>query len=104
MRIRRIDPLSLGKVLGAVYGLIGLVFGGLFAVLSLVGGLGGLAFGGGGEGAAGRVAGLFFGVGSVVFLPLFYGVFGFLSGLLTAFVYNLTVRWTGGLVLETDPS
>jgi hypothetical protein len=41
-------------------------------------------------------AGFMFGIGSL-FLPIIYGVFGFLGGLIAAAVYNLVAKWTGGV-------
>jgi hypothetical protein len=32
-----------------------------------------------------------------IFLPVFYGVFGFLMGATGAGSYNLVLKWTGGL-------
>lgn len=47
--------------------------------------------------------GLLFGVGSVIFLPIFYGVLGFVFGLLTALLYNLVARFVGGIEVEVEP-
>ena len=47
MRIKRIDPISAGKVLGLVYLALGLLFGVLMAFFTIVG----AAAGGGAEGA-----------------------------------------------------
>ena len=41
------------------------------------------------------VASLLFGAGSVVLLPVFYGILHFVLGLITALLYNL-VGWLGG--------
>jgi hypothetical protein len=93
MELKRIGMLSLGKILGVIYGFFGLIFGALFSLISLMG----VAFGGGSEDA---VFALFFGVGAIVILPVFYGVCGFLGGLLTAGIYNLAAGLFGGLVLD----
>lgn len=95
MVLKRIGVLSCGKIMGALYALMGLIFGAIFSLLSLVGAMAGMASG---EGEA--IFGLLFGVGAIIALPLFYGVLGFLGGLLTAFLYNLVAGFAGGLELE----
>ena len=98
MVIRRIDPISLAKIFGLLYAGLGLLIG---AVVSLV-----AVFGSGlaavGEKSPVPLLGLFFGVGAIVLLPLLYGFFGFLGGLIWSGLYNLAARFTGGLVVETD--
>lgn len=98
MILRRVGVLSLGKVFGVLYALMGLIFGAIFALLSLVGAGIGAAASGSNEAFLGAI----FGVGAVVFLPIFYGVLGFLGGLLTAALYNLVARIMGGLELELE--
>lgn len=98
MVVKRIGVLSLGKVMGAIYGGMGLLFGLIFSFVSLLG----LAFGAALQDTGGfeSMFGLLFGVGAVVLLPVFYGLMGFLAGLLTAALYNLAARFVGGLELE----
>jgi hypothetical protein len=33
-------------------------------------------------------------------LPIIYGVFGFISGLIVGALYNLIAGWTGGIEVE----
>lgn len=100
MTVKRIGVLSLGKVMGAVYGGMGLLFGLIFSLVSLLGAAFGSAF----QDSTGleSLFGLLFGVGAVVLLPIFYGLMGFLAGLLTAAIYNLVARLVGGLELELE--
>ena len=97
MILRRVGPLSLGKVLGVLYGAMGLVFGAIFALVSMVGTA--LAPHGGAEEP---ILNLVFGVGGIVILPLFYGVFGFLAGVIGAFFYNVIAGAVGGVELDLD--
>lgn len=98
MIVRRIGVMSLAKVMGTIYGGLGLVFGLIFSFVALLGAAFGSAF----QDATGVEAllGALFGVGAVVFLPLFYGLMGFLGGLLTGGLYNLAARAVGGLELD----
>lgn len=97
MELKSIGVLSCGKVMGILYAVLGLIFGGLFSMFALIG----LAFQPGGSGGD-AVAGLVFGIGAVLFLPIFYGMIGFIGGLIMAFLYNLIARYTGGLELQIE--
>ncbi|MBC5829419.1 MAG: DUF3566 domain-containing protein [Candidatus Eremiobacteraeota bacterium] len=39
---------------------------------------------------------------SLIFLPIVYAVLGFIGGMITAFLYNLVARWTGGVEVTLD--
>lgn len=41
------------------------------------------------------------GIGAIfaIFLPIFYAIAGFIAGIISALVYNLVAKWTGGLEL-----
>ena len=39
---------------------------------------------------------MLFGAGAIIVLPIFYGVFMFVMGLIQAALYNLAAKWTGG--------
>ncbi|MBU7019238.1 MAG: hypothetical protein HXS44_17140 [Theionarchaea archaeon] len=95
--IRRIDVVSLAKVEGALGAVIGLIIG-IFAALI------GIAMGGFAEMAGMDVPGfgLFMGVGAIIFVPIIYGVGGFISGLIVAALYNLVAGWIGGIKIELE--
>ncbi len=88
VKIMKIGVLSLGKIFGILYGLMGVVMGVFFALISLI--FGGIA------------TPMMFGIGAVIFLPILYGVLGFIVGVLFAIFYNLTAKWVGGLDIETE--
>lgn len=98
MTITRIDPMSAGKVLGALGVLLGLVIGAFVTLAGML--LGGLSAGATDEPGAGFV-GMIFGVGAIVILPIFYGCAMFIGGLLQAFLYNLAAGFTGGIEVDT---
>jgi hypothetical protein len=97
--IRRFDVLSVGKIMGATYGLLGLIFGLIFSFLAILGATAGLAAGNGGEDA---VFGFFFGAGAIIFLPIFYGFMGFVAGIVGSAIYNLVAGFAGGIQVELD--
>lgn len=97
MILRRIDPLSLAKVLGLVYAALGLVVGGFVSLFALVGAFAAM------RSHDDEGLGLLFGVGAVIVLPIVYGVMGAIGGLILALFYNLVARLVGGVEFELVP-
>ena len=92
MVIRRVSPVSVAKIAGLLYSILGLMFGGMFSVLALAG------FGpGGGENAG---FGALFGVGAIIVLPIVYGCFGFIMTGIMALLYNVVSGLVGGVEVE----
>jgi hypothetical protein len=100
MVISKIGVLSLGKVMGVTYALLGLLIGGCLALVSLAGA--GLASAASEEGGMPAMFGAMFGVGAVIFLPIFYGVMGFIGGLIGAVIYNVVAGMIGGVELDVS--
>ena len=90
--VKRVGIFSVGKVLGAVYALVGLIAGGVISLISLAG----AAASGSREG----IAGAFFGVGAIVIVPPLYGAVGFIGGIIVAAFYNLIASLIGGIEVE----
>ena len=97
MIVRRVRPLSLGKILGAMYVTIGLFAGLIISIVSVLGfAIGSVAA----PDQLENLPGLLFGAGAVLFIPLVYGTIGFIGGLIAALVYNLIAGVVGGLEIE----
>jgi hypothetical protein len=94
LEIRGIEVLSLAKMLGAIYLVLGLLFGIVFALVSTLAGIAGSA-----TADEGRMLGFLFGIGAVIVLPVFYGAIGFVGGVLIAALYNLFAGLVGGIRL-----
>ena len=92
--IKKVGVLSLAKILGILYAFIGLILG---AFLSLFGFIG-AALSPSGAG----IFGIIFGVGAIIFLPIIYGLMGFVSGLALAGLFNMVTSMVGGLGVETE--
>ena len=92
--VRRLDPLSAAKVLGALYALVGLIFGAFATLMALAG----VAAGGG----DGLVGGLIGGIGAIIMFPIFYGIAGLIGGLIGAALYNVVAGLVGGFVMDLD--
>lgn len=91
--VKSVGVLSVAKILGLMYGCMGLIFAPLFLMIGVL------------ASAAGQrnnpLAGIFT-VGIALLLPVFYGVMGFIAGLIGALFYNLLARWVGGFELEIE--
>ena len=93
MVVTRVNPLSCAKVAGLLYAIMGLLFG---VVFSLVAMLGAFAATDAGSGILGAV----FGIGAVVFMPIFYGCMGFVMTLIGAVLYNAVAGTIGGIEID----
>lgn len=82
-RIINIDPPQLGTMLAAIYGMLGAVFGVVVLVVALLAPKG-TSMGG-------------IGVGFALLMPIMYGVFGFIGGLISAVIYNSVAGRLGGI-------
>lgn len=101
MIVKRVGALSLGKLMGIMYAGIGLLVGAIFGLVSLVGGMAGLAAQ---DGAGAPGAGIMATIGAAAFVifPLIYGLMGFIGGLISAVFYNLAARFVGGVELDVE--
>lgn len=102
MVIRKIGVLSLGKLMAVMYAGIGLLFGVLYALFAVVGGGAMMAMGGEENAALGGGMMMGMGLAAVFLLPILYGVFGFIGGIISALFFNLAAKYTGGLELEVQ--
>ena len=100
--VRKIDPVSAGRMLVVVGLVMGLVIGFLLLiVIWFVGGITGWT----GDGSGGRVvASLALGIVALVGMPIIGALVGFLGGYLGGGVYNFFSNWYGGIVIETEES
>ena len=99
MVIRRVTPLSAAKIAGALYMVLGLIFGALFSLIAVIGSTASLANQDGGPGAA---FGALFGIGAIVLFPIFYGAMGFIGAFLMALLYNALAGMVGGVEIDVQ--
>ncbi len=98
--LKSVGVLSCARVLGILYALLGLLIGLPIAFFSLIGAV--ASTGSAQSGSGGLIFGTLFGVGAVIFLHIFYGIIGFVGGLVSAFLYNLIACLVGGIELEVE--
>jgi len=90
-RIKSVNVMSCGKMIGAFYGAMGL----LMIPIVLFAGFVGMA--------SGQHTDAVTGIGMLAlgfFAPFFYGGLGFLIGALGAWIYNIMAIWLGGIQIE----
>lgn len=95
MVVKSIGVVSAGRMYGAVMAAMGLLFGIGFALFSVIGA--GLA-----DTSDGGLLGAALGVGAVIVLPIFYGVMGFVGGVIGAALYNLFAAMVGGVEIDAE--
>src|SRR5262245_18741483 len=97
-QLRSDGPVSVAKVLAVLYAIFGLLFGAVISLVFMFGSLAGAT--GFGDGGRSGVLGLIFGVGSIIFLPICYAIFGAIGGLIASALYNVVAKYTGGIEVD----
>lgn len=93
MVITRVGPFSVAKIAGILYVVMGLVFGAIFSIGAVVGGLAS-------NQETGGLLGMMFGAGAIVLFPLFYGCLGFVMTLVMAALFNVAAGIVGGVEVD----
>lgn len=77
--------------MGLMYALFGLVIGFIMMLIALIAGAPGAG-----------MMGLAFGVAAPIFLAVGYGLMGWIGGYITAWIYNIVAKRTGGIQFEFE--
>lgn len=95
MVVKRFDVWSVARIYGAICAAVGLIAGAFIALGSLMS-----------LGVADRTEAAFlapvFGIGAVVFLPIFYGLMGVVAGAIGALFYNLIAGAVGSIKIDVE--
>ena len=94
MVIKRIGPLSVGKIAGTLYAVMGVLIGAVVSLIAMVGS----SLGSDTGSASGF--GALLGVGAIVIFPVLYGGLGFVFTMLAAALYNIVAGMVGGIELD----
>jgi len=97
MVLKRLGVMSVAKFAGMFYAGVGLLVGLMFAGLSSLASMTGAEWH-----DMPRWIGPMFGLGAIVFLPLLYGVLGFVFGAIAAGIYNIFSGIIGGIEMEPE--
>ena len=89
-------------MLGILYACMGLIFLPIFMLAAAAGAFAQhtQAAQGAAAAPAAAIAGIMIGMG--FFMPIIYGVMGFVVGIIGAAIYNLIARWIGGIEVEVE--
>src|SRR5271157_2814808 len=93
--VRRIGVISMARMCGVIYSMIGLIVGTFFSIMAVTGEAFGSPIGG-----SSKLIETMMGIGAIILFPIIFGVCGFLMGLLSAAIHNLAARIIGGIVIE----
>ncbi len=98
-RLVRIAPMQLGKMLAALQAAMGLIFIPFFGIFFLI-----TTFIPKQPNMQMPPTAVFAGFGLLflVAIPIFYGVMGFITGIVGAAIYNLFAKWIGGIEVEVE--
>jgi len=94
--IKSVGVLSVAKIMGALYAVLGLIAIPFFLLAGLVGSMV--------PNQSGQNPFAGFGIVFALMAPIFYGVLGFIFGAIGAFLYNLLAKWIGGIELHLQSS
>ena len=97
MIIRSVNVVSIGKLFGALYAILGLFIGAILTLITIAGAA--IAAKNGNDG----FAAIFLGAGAVIIFPVFYGTIGFIGGLILGLIYNVAASVVGGIELDIVP-
>jgi len=95
--LKRIAPLQFGKVVGAVYGLLFLIFVPFMLLFALIASLVPSE-----HNSSSPLITVGIALVMAVILPVFYAVMGFIVGVLGAWGYNLVSGIVGGIEVEVE--
>jgi hypothetical protein len=96
MILKRIGPFSVAKIGGIIYAVLGFVVGIFVSFFAMLGVFANAMTSDG----PGALFGIFFGVGAIIFLPICYGLLGFVMCAITAWLYNIFAGVVGGIEVD----
>jgi hypothetical protein len=91
--IKSVGVLSVARIMGLIYGALGLIFMPFFLLMGVLG-----MVTGGGHAAISGVAGIVL----ALMIPVLYGGLGFIMGAIGALLYNVFAKWAGGIEVEVN--
>ncbi len=93
-QLKKFDVMSVAKLMGLTYGILGLIFVPVFLLVGVAG-----LIGGGSQAAVGAGAAVFI----AILMPFLYAAMGFVAGAIGALIYNLIAGKFGGIEIELQP-
>jgi hypothetical protein len=100
VQVKRVGVFSLAKIYAVTMAAFGVIIGVIYGLIFMA--VGGAMMAGGRDTGAAGASSLVIGLVMMVAVPIFYGVLGFLFGLLGGAVYNVAARTVGGVEMELE--
>jgi Ca2+/Na+ antiporter len=94
MEIKKIDVVSCGKIFGGILGIIGFILGIIFSLAVIM-----IAFSS--DSMIQVFLILFSSLFVLLLIPVALGLYGFLAGIIMAYLYNTSAKRFGGLKINT---
>lgn len=91
MRVKRFGVVRTAKVVAALYFAVTVVIGVPLGLVLLLTGL-----------LLGQGESILSGLAAMFIMPVLYGVFAFIGGIIICLVYNFVARYTGGIEIELE--
>ena len=101
-QLKSVAPLRAGIVLGVLYAIMVFLVLLIIAPIGILSTLAGASSAGGEAAAIGMGMGVGMGIGMLIFAPIIYGVLGFIFGALSAWIYNMIAKMTGGFIFSVE--
>jgi hypothetical protein len=101
VQIKRMGVLSCAKIYSITLAAMGLIIGVIYGLIFMVVG-GAMMAGGGRDAGPAGVSSLVIGLVMMIAIPIFYGIIGFVAGIIGALVYNVAAGVVGGLEIEIE--
>jgi hypothetical protein len=101
-RIKSVGVMSVAKVSGLIYGAIGLL---IVPILLVIGLASSMAVKQAQQTTGANIPaamGPVFAILMAIAAPIFYGLIGFVTGAISALIYNLIAGWVGGIEMELE--
>src|SRR3982750_1979665 len=102
MMVRRIGVLSLAKIQALLMFVMGIIIGVIYGLIFMLFGAAMASISGGSDRAMGGISSVVVGLVMMIAIPIFYGVLGFIVGMISGFVYNIAAGVVGGVKLELE--
>lgn len=85
LTISKLNIISVARILGILYVILGFIYGILFTLMSLV-----------------EPTFAMFGWISIILFPILFGIMGFVMGIILSWLYNVVASWVGGISFESE--
>jgi hypothetical protein len=95
--VKSVGVMSVARIMGLIYGCMGLLVAPVFLLMGMASSI--VSHG---RSPVMGIFGMGFGILFAIFIPVIYGLMGFVMGAIGGLLYNAFARWVGGFELELE--